>query len=602
VSVLWIAVALIALQRIWALIASARNTRRLLQRGGRETGAFQFPLIAALQVAWLAAMMIWVPAFALPNWWLFGAAAIAELLHTWTIVTLGQYWSTRVIVVPGTRLVRNGPYRVLRHPNYVFVAAEIVLLPLSFHAFAIAAVFALAYVALILWRLRDENCLLATLVAAALLSGCAGAGAGAHATVLPKLASLRPDTLGKIQHVVIIIQENRSFDNLFAGWPNADAPRYGWNGGRKIPLYKTTFLTGKWDLPHSFQEAIRDYDHGRMDGFGRVMTSVGRAAFLPYAYLAHSEIKPYRTMAKEYTLLDHMFPTEFGSSFTAHLDLIAGTTNLTPQTALVNMPSASPWGCDAPPGTFTQIVNSARVVSFGGPFPCLTQFRTLADELDAHVLSWNYYEPPVFSLLGAWSAFDAIEPVREGPDWTYHVLSSEPQTKILSDAASGQLANVVWVTPDKLDSDHSGSNSDTGPSWVAAVVNAIGESPYWNSTVIVLLWDEWGGWYDNVAPPQRSFLGRGIRVPCILISPYAHADYVDHTVYSYGSVLKLIEQTFHLPELGPAALGYTDGRANSLATALDLNQTPRAFVPIPAKYPPAYFVERPPSYLPPDTE
>ncbi|MGA9273996.1 MAG: alkaline phosphatase family protein, partial [Candidatus Cybelea sp.] len=147
-----------------------------------------------------------------------------------------------------------------------------------------------------------------------------------------------------------------------------------------------------------------------------------------------------------------------------------------------------------------------------------------------------------------------------------------------------------------------GEGRDDGPSWVSSVVNAIGKSPYWNSTAIVVLWDDWGGWYDSVAPPQLGFVGLGIRVPCIIISPYAKAGYVSHTQYEFGSVLRLIEETFKLPSLGPAAGGYTDMRAHSLVDSFDFKQQPRGFKPIPAPYSPAYFLRQPPSGVPPDTE
>jgi phospholipase C len=152
------------------------------------------------------------------------------------------------------------------------------------------------------------------------------------------------------------------------------------------------------------------------------------------------------------------------------------------------------------------------------------------------------------------------------------------------------------------DSDHAGSNSDKGPSWVAGVVNAVGESQYWNTTAIVVLWDDWGGWYDSVPPPQLDFVGLGIRVPCIIISPYAKAGYVAHTQYEFGSVLKFIEEVFKLRSLGPVSRGYTDSRATSISGSFDFKQKPRVFQRIPAPYPPAYFLAQPPSAEPPDSE
>jgi methyltransferase len=134
----------------------------MLERGGVETAQMQFPLIALAQLGWLASLGAFVPPFTPPNWWLLGAAAAVEVFHTWCIVTLGPFWTTRVIVVPGASLVRRGPYSLFRHPNYLAVLLEIVLLPLAFGAYAIAIVFSILYAALIFWRLRDEERLLAT--------------------------------------------------------------------------------------------------------------------------------------------------------------------------------------------------------------------------------------------------------------------------------------------------------------------------------------------------------------------------------------------------------------------------------------------------------
>jgi phospholipase C len=164
---------------------------------------------------------------------------------------------------------------------------------------------------------------------------------------------------------------------------------------------------------------------------------------------------------------------------------------------------------------------------------------------------------------------------------------STPETTILTDVAEGRLPQVSWVIPDLKNSDHATSRSDTGPSWVAAVVNAIGESAYWNSTAIFVLWDDWGGWYDDAAPPQLDFTGLGLRVPCIVISPYAKAHHVAHTQYEFGSILKFIERTYGLP-----SLGYTDARAADMSDAFDFSLPPRAFTLIQARYPISHFIEQ----------
>jgi phospholipase C len=434
---------------------------------------------------------------------------------------------------------------------------------------------------------------LAALAAAALvLHACSGGAAGGSAaSALPAARADGARTappIGKyIKHIVVIVQENRSMTNLFAGYPGADVPKTGMYQGRSVAL-KPVSLKQRNDIDHFWGAAVTAYDDGKMDGF-----DISDGA---YTYVRQPQVQPYWTMASQYVLADRMFATEFGPSFTAHLDLIAGTTHLTPSLALVNIPNGA-WRCDAVPGTKSPTINSRGVIKANGPFPCFTQFNTMAQVLDGAHVSWRYYSPPVGGSI-AWSAFDSIKYVWDGPDWNANVFT--PQTRVLTDAASGALPSMTWISPDFTDSDHPGNNSDTGPSWVAAIVNSIGQGPDWNSTAIFVVWDDWGGFYDNAVPPKRDFLGLGIRVPFIVISPYAKKGYVSHTVYEFGSVLKFAEQAFNLPRIGDPALGYTDTRAASLADAFDFTQAPRPFVKIPAKYPMSHFASEKPSGIPPD--
>jgi phospholipase C len=435
------------------------------------------------------------------------------------------------------------------------------------------------------------------------LVGCAHTDSSTIPPVVAREAGLQTAANGPgryIKHVVIVVQENRSFDNFFHGFKGTQFALFGYNHDRqKVPIHPGT-LKGP-DIFHNWNNAITAWDGGRMDGFDRNPLTTGvQAGNYPYMYVEHTLIEPYWTMAKEYVLADHMFPTMFGPSFTGHLDLIAGTTDLNATLAEVDGPTGKPWGCDAPPGTRSSVLSTERHES-PGPFPCFTQFRTLADTLDAAHVTWHYYAPSVWSggNGGIWSEFDAISNVRYGHDWR-NVIS--PQTRVLTDAARGDLPAVSWVIPDAVDSDHVGQGPSYGPSWVASVVNAIGTGPDWDSTAIVVVWDDWGGWYDSVPPPQLDFRGLGIRVPCIIISPYAKAHYVSHTHYEFGSILKFVEEVFGLPPLGTLAEGYTEPRAHSIADSFNFKQAPRAFKPIPAPTPASFFLRRQPSYRLPDDD
>ena len=446
-------------------------------------------------------------------------------------------------------------------------------------------------------NVRSRAALVALLV---VFSGCGGGGGSSPNPVAPS-PTPRPQA---IAHVVIVVQENRSLDNMFPGFPGADAPDYGYDGTTRVPLTNHP-LEAPGQVANSWANGILSWDGGKMDGFANEQLSSGNP-LLPYSRVPAAESAPYWAMARQYVLADHMFPTEFGPSFTGHLNLIGGNTELIPgQEAEADQPFALPWGCDAPAGTGTYTIDAMRVESQNGPFPCFTQFRTMADVLDGGGISWKYYAPSIASGLAgqAWTEFGAIRSVRYGPDWAKIV---SPETTVLTDIANHSLPSVSWVIPDLMNSDHPATGGNMGPSWVSAIVNAIGEGSYWKSTVVVVVWDDWGGWYDDAPPPQLDYRGLGIRVPCIVISPYARiapgakAGYVSHTQYEFGSILRFVEDTFGLPVNGSVADGYTDARATSIGDVLDPAQSPRAFTPIQAPYPPSAFMRERPSLRPPD--
>lgn len=433
-----------------------------------------------------------------------------------------------------------------------------------------------------------------------------------------------------VNHVIIVIQENRSFDNLFKDYPGADTQDYGLancsgvgsgtGSAKKVQLQPLGFEAYQ-DPNHNWGPSLSAYDGGKMDGFCSNPDTPGTT---PYSYVPNTfnEAKPLWDLAKNYVIADHLFPTQFGESFTAHLTLVAGNDEIVPgQEAVVDNPTSQPWGCDAPASTTTPYIDAQRGYHTQGPFPCFTQFRTLADALDKANISWKYYAPPIGTTGGdIWSAFSAISNVYHGPDWSKVV---SPETTILGDAqsctvSSCALPNVAWVVPDEADSDHAGSYSTTGPSWVASIVNTVHDNSYlWQSTAIIILWDDWGGWYDNVAPPQSTgfggtfakgdFRGLGIRVPMLIVSPFtyrlrAQGRNVSHTQYEFGSIVKFVEEAFRLPSLGSLADGYTDRRATSIRDAFDFKLNPSSGTGVKAPYPPSHFLNEKPTLLPPDND
>jgi methyltransferase len=156
-TVLYAVIAIVVVQRIAELLYAERNTRRLLHNGAVEIAPGQHPWFIALHAAWLVSIAAFVRAATLPNWWLLAAFFALQLARLWVIATLGRYWTTRIITVPGAPLVRRGPYRFIKHPNYTIVVLEIAMLPLAFGAWQIAVVFSLLNALLLAARIRAED-------------------------------------------------------------------------------------------------------------------------------------------------------------------------------------------------------------------------------------------------------------------------------------------------------------------------------------------------------------------------------------------------------------------------------------------------------------
>jgi methyltransferase len=148
---------LVALQRLVEMRYAARNTAALRRRGAVEVGARHYPLIVALHSAWLLAVVLLLPQPVIIRWWLLGVFVVLQLLRVWVIATLGPYWTTRIIMLPEAPLVRSGPYRFVRHPNYIVVACEIAVLPLVFGETQVAILFSLFNAAMLVWRIRQEE-------------------------------------------------------------------------------------------------------------------------------------------------------------------------------------------------------------------------------------------------------------------------------------------------------------------------------------------------------------------------------------------------------------------------------------------------------------
>ena len=330
----------------------------------------------------------------------------------------------------------------------------------------------------------------------------------------------------------------------------------------------------------------------RMDGFDLEQSFSG-PKHPQYVYVPHDDSKPYFEMAHEWVLADNAFQSQLDESFTAHQYVIAAQAAWS-----VNTPNGR-WGCGEGPSNEISTITKHRNLYGPSIAPCFN-YRTLGDELDKAKLSWRFYASTYGSSSSGggtmWSGYQAIKHIRYGRDWK-NVIS--PNWKFITDVRAGKLANFTWITPVCADSDHVSCGEGYGPSWVAALVNTVGNSKFWDSTAIFVIWDDWGGLYDHVPPPYKDRDSLGFRVPLLVISPYAKQNYVSHVQYETASVLRFAEDLWGLDQLAPA-----DRRANSTAQdCFDFKQKPRAFVTIRAPYPPRFFMHKlPDDDLPPDYE
>jgi phospholipase C len=373
-----------------------------------------------------------------------------------------------------------------------------------------------------------------------------------------------------ISHIVVIIMENRSFNNLFMNYPGALTATSGETHDGKFVKLQPISLAAPGDVYHSHADWLHAYDGGKMDGFDLEGWDTDMPAFAPYGFVPRAESKPYWEMAHQYVLSDSMFESVTGPSYAAHQYLIAGQSDYA-----IGLPhDPFVWGCDSQPGTTVSVIN-ANGHEVNGPFPCF-DYPTLGDLLDAGGLAWRYYAQ---ETTQTWEAYDAISHIRYGPDWTSNIIA--PTSQFTTDVTNGTLAPFTWVVPFPKESDHSGTRSAAGPSFVASVVNAIGESQFWSSTAIFVVWDDWGGWYDPVAPSQLDRMGLGFRVPLLVISPYARGGKLSHVPHEFGSILHYAENTFGLP-----SLGQSDERADDLKDCFNYHRPPIHFKAFSAPYSP----------------
>jgi phospholipase C len=434
--------------------------------------------------------------------------------------------------------------------------------------------------------------------ASALLAACSGGGGGggggnflAGGPVPMPLGT--PIAGSPIQHVIVVIQENRSFDNLFNGFPNADSVQTGLDHNNNPVTLKPEGLEWTYDPSHAHPSLVTEYNNGAMNGFDLDTCDFnpfnasnnfdctgfifGPPADFTYSFVPgptglnnNSETLTLWLLAgwfpgKGYGLADRMFASRQVPSFPGHQFLIAGQGPADDPNSSLGLTNGI-WGCDAPVGTTAGQFGPTYVSPEVFTFPCYN-YQTIGDLLDAKNVPWKYYTGAIGTVDGLISGYDAISHIRYGPDWATKI--STPPTSILDDIQNTTLPPVSFVTPVGPASDHAGFVSSAGPGWVSTIYLYVEQNPKLSAnTAILVTWDDSGGWYDHVAPPSDGFGPLGFRVPLVVISPYAVRG-VSHVQHDYGSILHFIEKNWNL-----GSLGQRDALADDLSDMFNYSQTP----------------------------
>ena len=372
------------------------------------------------------------------------------------------------------------------------------------------------------------------------------------------------DALGgidKVQHVVFIIKENRTYDNYFGRFSGGDGATSGAiSTGQTVSLGRGSDHSPN-DIDHSFKDAMLGMDGGKMDKFDLIPGGNKGGNLLAYTQFYESDLPNYFAYARHFVLGDRMFSSLGGPSFPNHLYTVAAQSG-----GAINVPTKSRgyWGCDADDETRVDVMDDKGAIT--SQYPCF-DFQTLVDKLQGAGVSWKYYSPQPGQGGYRWNALDAIRHIRLTPMWAEHIASLE---QFIADATAGTLPAVSWLVPYDEVSEHPDYGSVClGEGWTVRQINSVMQGPDWPSTAIFLTWDDFGGFYDHVAPPSIDKFGLGPRVPLLIISPFARRGYISHTLYEFSSFLKFVETRFHLP-----ALTDRDKLANDMLDAFDFGQKP----------------------------
>ncbi len=396
------------------------------------------------------------------------------------------------------------------------------------------------------------------------------------ANFLPAIPDM-PKGLDKIQHFVFIMQENRSFDSYFGTYPGADGIPDGIclpdpTGAPCVTPYHDTNNVNRGG-PHDWDNSYEAIDGGKMDGFviesykGQLLGDAACAPPEPYCtpgldprdvmgYHDFHEIPNYWNYARLYVLQDRMFESVASYSLPAHLYMLAAQSG--DYFSSIHQPKPTSFSY----AEITELLASNKI-----DWKYYVTSGNQPDTEDGHVVGQPSRQKQTPFIYSLWNPLPAFPAVMNDPAQKSRLVDT---AQFYTDALSGTLPQVSWIIPSDRVSEHPPSGVREGMLYVTGLVNAVMQGPDWDSTAIFIAWDDWGGFYDHVPPPQVDAYGLGIRVPSIVISPYAKQNYIDHHTYSFESWLKLIEERFGIhPMLD------RDSKALDMLDSFDFDQQPR---------------------------
>lgn len=411
----------------------------------------------------------------------------------------------------------------------------------------------------------------------------ASACSSEHTGGAPDAAAAPFATPTPIRYVLVLVKENHTFDNYFADYPGVETTMTApLSDGGTIARPQLGPGPLPSDLDHTITAALAAYADGGMNGFDTIVNDHGDPNV--FGYYPEPRVALYHALAREFVLCDHFFTNTLGPSFPGHLALVAA------QSPAVGPPTCTapggcthtdPIGCDDTSGYVVPAFDPDTCTKVEAP-PCF-DIPTVVDRLPAGA-TWRAYAQPAGPGDRYWTPFRNVQSTGAAPD--VRAAHYRDDRKLVDDLASGDLANVTYaeIGRDGV-SEHPPEDICPGEQDTGRILEAAMKGPHWNEMAIVVTWDDWGGFYDHVAPPVRRcanghYVGPGFRVPALIVSPYARKGYVLRTPTEQASVPRLVAELFGMPFLTTRDRHARDAEVGSLMEAFDFAQPPRPPVPL----------------------